>query len=119
VIDGNSIAKGIVTEPSGNKNGKLGGSYKFTTAGTYKLRMNITNQNKVSSYCTANEDMEAIVVIYDPNGGYTYEGGWFASPAGALKSVAAATGKANFGYALNHFKGAASPKGERQFELSL
>jgi hypothetical protein len=119
VIDDNTIVKGIVTEPSGTRNGKVTGSYKFTTAGTYKLRMNITDQNKVTSYCNTNEDMEAIVVVYDPAGGYTYGGGWFASPLGALKSNAAATGKANFGYAVNYFKGAANPKGETQFELKV
>ncbi len=119
VIDDATIVKGTVTEPSGTKNGKLTGSYKFTTAGTYKLKMNITDQNKLVSYCNTNEDMEAIVVIYDPAGGYTYGGGWFASPAGALKSDAAATGKANFGYAVSYFKGAANPKGETQFELKV
>jgi hypothetical protein len=81
--------------------------------------MNITDQNKVTSYCNTNEDMEAIVVIYDPNGGYTYGGGWFASPGGTLKSDATATGKANFGYAVNYFKGAVNPKGETQFELKV
>jgi hypothetical protein len=119
VIDDNTLVKGIVTEPSGTRNGKVTGSYKFATAGTYKLRMNVTDQNKVTSYCNTNEDMEAIVVIYDPAGGYTYGGGWFASPAGALKSDATATGKANFGYAVNYFKGAANPKGETQFELKV
>ncbi len=119
VIDDNTIVKGTVTEPSGTRNGKLTGSYKFTTAGTYKLRMNITDQNKVTSYCNTNEDMEAIVVIYDPNGGYTYGGGWFASPTGALKSDATTTGKANFGYAVSYFKTAANPKGETQFELKV
>jgi hypothetical protein len=119
VIDDNTIVKGTVTEPSGTRNGKLTGSYKFTAAGTYKLKMNITDQNKLTSYCNTNEDMEAIVVIYDPNGGYTYGGGWFASSAGALKSDASATGKANFGYAVNYFKGAANPKGETQFELKV
>jgi hypothetical protein len=119
VIDDNTIVKGTVTEPSGSKNGKLAGSYKFTAAGTYKLRMNITDQGKLTSYCNTNEDMEAIVVIYDPNGGYTYGGGWFASPAGAVKSDVTATGKANFGYAVNYFKGAANPKGETQFGLKV
>ena len=119
VIDDNTIVKGTLTEPSGTKNGKLTGSYKFTTAGTYKLKMNVTDQNRVTSYCNTNEDMEAIVVIYDPNGGYTYGGGWFASPAGALKSDATAIGKANFGYAVSYFKGAANPKGETQFELKV
>ncbi len=119
VIDDNTIVKGTVTEPSGAKNGKVTGSYKFTAAGTFKLKMNVTDQNRLTSYCTTNEDMEAIVVIYDPNGGFTYGGGWFASPAGALKSDATATGKANFGYSVNYFKGAANPKGETQFELKV
>jgi hypothetical protein len=119
VIDDNTIAKGIVTEPAGTKNGKVTGSYKFTAAGTYRLKMNITDQDKVTSYCNTNEDMEAIVVIYDPAGGYTYGGGWFASPAGALKSDATTTGKANFGYAVSYFKGAANPKGETQLELKV
>ena len=119
VIDDNTIVNGTVTEPLGTRNGKLTGSYKFITAGTYKLRMNITDQDRVTSYCNTNEDMEAIVVIYDPAGGFTYGGGWFASPLGALKSDATATGKANFGYAVSYFKGAANPKGETQFELKV
>ena len=117
-IDGTTI-KGIVTEPSGTKNGKVTGSYKFTTAGIYKLQMNITDQNRVTSFCNTNEDLEAIVVIYDPNGGFTYGGGYFESPAGALKSDLTATGKASYGYSVNYFKGATYPKGETQFDFKV
>jgi len=117
VIDDNTAVKGTVTEPAGTRNGKLTGSYKFATAGIYKLQMNITDQTKVTSYCNTNEDMEAIVVVYDPNGGYTYGGGWFASPAGALKDDPTATGKANFGFSVNYYKNATLPKGETQFEF--
>jgi subtilisin-like proprotein convertase family protein len=119
VIDDNTTVKGTVTEPSGMKNGKVAGSYKFTTAGVYRLQMNITDQNRVTSYCNTNEDMEAIIVIYDPNGGYTYGGGWFPSPAGALKSDPAVTGKASFGYSINYYKSATYPKGETQFEFKV
>jgi len=119
VIDDNTTVKGTVTEPTGTKNGKVTGSYKFTTAGIYKLQMNITDQNKVISYCNTNEDMEAIVVVYDPSGGYTYGGGWFTSPAGALPADASATGKVNFGYNVSYFKGASNPKGETQFEFKV
>jgi hypothetical protein len=108
-----------VTEPSGTKNGKVTGSYKFTTTGVYKLQMNITDQNKVTSYCNTNEDQEAIVVIYDPSGGYTFGGGYFISPAGALKSDPAATGKANFGFTVNYYKNATLPKGETQLEFKV
>jgi hypothetical protein len=119
LIDGTTNVKATVTEPSGTKNGKVTGSYKFTTAGIYKLQMNVTDQNRVTSYCNTNEDLEAIIVIYDPNGGFTYGGGYFNSPAGALTSDATATGKAGFGYSVNYFKGATYPKGETQFEFKV
>jgi hypothetical protein len=119
LIDGTTSVKATLTEPSGTRNGKVTGSYKFTTTGIYKLQMNITDQAKVTSYCNTNEDQEAIVVIYDPNGGYTYGGGWFASPPGALMSDPTATGKGNFGFTVNYYKNATLPKGETQFEFKV
>jgi hypothetical protein len=118
VIDG-ITATGTVTEPSGNKNGKVTGSYKFTTPGVYKLQMNVTDQNGVTSYANTNGDLEAIVVIYDPNGGYTYGGGYYNSPAGALVANPSTTGKASYGFTMNYFKNATNPKGETQFEFKV
>jgi hypothetical protein len=118
LIDG-STATGTVTEPSGNKNGKVTGSYKFTTPGVYKLQMNITDQNGVTSFANTNGDLEAIVVIYDPNGGYTYGGGWFDSPIGALVSNPSSSGKASYGFTMNYFKNSTNPKGETQFEFKV
>ena len=119
LIDGSTSVKGIVTEPNGNKNGKVTGSYKFTTPGVYKLQMNVTDQNGVTSYANTNGDLEAIVVIYDPNGGYTYGGGYYNSPAGALFSNPSSTGKASYGFAMNYFKNSTYPKGETQFEFKV
>ncbi|MGZ3990337.1 MAG: Ig-like domain repeat protein [Flavisolibacter sp.] len=119
INDGAATVKGVVTEPSGLKNGKVSGSYKFTTAGIYRLQMNITDQNKQTSFANTNEDLEEIIVIYDPNGGYTYGGGWFNSPAGALMSNPAAVGKVTYGFSVNYYKGATLPKGETQFELKV
>ncbi len=85
LIDGTSV-NATITEPVGNQNGKSTGSYKFNAPGVYKLQMNITDQNGVTSYANTQGDLEAIVVIYDPNGGYTNGGGWYQSPAGALVS---------------------------------
>src|SRR5690606_37017974 len=115
----NTIVKGIVTEPEGIKNGKVTGSYKFSTAGVYKLQMNVKDQHGVVSYANTNGDVDAIVVIYDPNGGNAYGGGWFASPKGALKSDPNATGKVSFGFASSYFKKATSPKGETQMEFKI
>jgi hypothetical protein len=119
LIDGNTSVKGTVTEPTATKNGKLTGSYKFGSAGVYKLQMNITDQTGVTSYSNTNGDLEEIIVVYDPNGGYTYGGGWFNSPAGALKSDPSITGKVSYGFAINYFKNATLPKGETQFEIKL
>jgi hypothetical protein len=40
----------------------------------YKLQMNITDQTGLTTLYKYSGDLEAIVVIYDPNGGNTY--GW-------------------------------------------
>jgi hypothetical protein len=119
MLDDNLSVKGIVTEPVGNKNGKVTGSYKFTTPGVYKLQMNVTDQNGITNYANTNGDLEAIVVIYDPNGGNTYGGGYFNSPAGSLRSNPSVTGKASYGFAMNYFKNSTNPKGETQFEFKV
>lgn len=119
LVDNSAVATGTVTEPSGNQNGKVTGSYKFNSPGVYKLQMNVTDQNNTTSYANTNGDLEAIIVIYDPNGGYAYGGGYFASPAGALKSNPNATGKVSYGFAMNYFKNSTLPKGETQFEFKL
>jgi NADPH-dependent 7-cyano-7-deazaguanine reductase QueF-like protein len=119
LIDDNTTVKGTVTEPTATKNGKVTGSYKFTAPGVYKLQMNTKDQNNVVSYANTSGDLEAIIVIYDPNGGYTYGGGYFNSPAGAVTSNASATGKASYGFSVNYFKGATYPKGETQFDFKV
>lgn len=117
-IDGSSV-KGSLTEPTPVKNGKVSGSYKFTSPGIYKLQMNVTDQKGITSYANTNGDVEALVVVYDPNGGYTFGGGWFNSPAGALKSNPNATGKVSYGFTVNYYKGAAFPKGETQMAFRV
>ncbi len=119
LIDDKTSIKGTVTEPSAMKNGTAAGSYKFTTPGVYKLQMNVTDQKGVTTYANTNGELEAIVVIYDPNGGYTYGGGWFSSPAGALKSDLNTTGNVSYGFTVNYYKGATLPRGETQFDFKL
>ena len=119
LIDDNTTVKGTVTEPTATKNGKVTGSYKFTAPGVYKLQMNTKDQNNVVSYANTSGDVDAIIVIYDPNGGYTYGGGYFNSPAGAVTSNASATGKGSYGFSVNYFKGATYPKGETQFDFKV
>lgn len=119
LIDDNTTVKAAVVEPSGTKNGKVTGSYKFTSAGVYKLQMSVTDQNGITHYTNTNGDIEEIVVVYDPNGGYAYGGGWFASPKGAFTNDRNASGKVSFGFASNYFKNATYPKGETQMEFKV
>ncbi len=112
------IIGGTVTEPSGLNNGTVAGSYKFTAAGVYKLRMNVTDQNGITGYSNTNENLDAIIVVYDPNGGYTYGGGSFISPPGALIKSPSADGAATYGFTVN-YKNGSLPKGETQFDFKV
>jgi hypothetical protein len=116
-IDGTLVSGVVVSEPSGIKSGKVTGSYKFTSPGIYKLQMNVTDQNGITSSVATNGDLEAIVVVYDPNGGYTYGSGCFVSPPGAIPTNPTATGPVSFGFQTNYYKGATNPKGETQFDF--
>jgi hypothetical protein len=118
LLDGAIAANGIVTESNGNQNGKVTGSYKFNNPGVYKLQMNVTDQSGVLNYANTNGDIDATVVIYDPNGGHAFGGGWYNSPQGALVNNPTATGKVSFGFAVN-YRNAAKPKGETQFEFKV
>ncbi len=119
LIDGSSANGTVTAEPVGLKSGTAKGSYKLTLPGVYKLQMNITDQKGITSYANTNGDLEAIVVAYDPNGGYTYGGGSFNSPAGAVPSNPTLTGKVSFGFQSNYYKNATNPKGETQFDLKI
>ena len=118
LLDGSAVTNGTVTEPSGSQNGKVSGTYKVNTPGVYKLQMNVTDQTGITSYANTNNDLDAILVVYDPNGGNAYGGGWFHSEAGALSTNPAAEGKASYGFSVN-YRNAAKPKGETQFEFKV
>ena len=119
VIDNSTVSGRVTAEPSGFKNGTVTGSYKFSTAGVYKLKMEIIDQNGNVSYANTNGDMDAIIVIYDPNGGFTYGGGKFYSEAGAQLSNPSAKGMVSYGFQSNYFKTATYPKGETQMEFKV
>ena len=102
----NLSTAGSVVEPSGSKSGSVTGSYTFAEPGVYRVAMNVTDDRNVTASITNAGDAEAIVVVYDPNGGYVLGGGWFASPAGKL----------TFGY-NSKYTNSKNPKGEAQFSV--
>jgi len=119
LVDASTVNGTVASEPAGNKMGRITGSYKPTVAGIYKLRMNVTDQYKVTSYATTSGDYEAYFVAYDPKGGYTYGTGTFTSPAGALPGNPTLSDKVTFGFTSNYYKGATNPKGETEFDFIL
>jgi len=94
---------GAVTEPSGSRTGSVAGSYSFAEAGVYRVAMQITGSDGKTATVTNSGDLEALVVIYDPNGGYVIGGGWYPSPSG----------KTTFGF-NSKYGNAKNPKGEVQ-----
>lgn len=111
--------KGTVGEPSRLRNGTVTGAYKFTAPGVYKLLLNLKDQSGVTTWVNTAGDLEAIVVVYDPNGGFTAGGGWFMSAPGALMATPSASGEVSYGFQSNYYKGATYPKGETQLEFKV
>lgn len=110
---------GTVTEPSGSRSGSIRGTYSFSTPGVYKVKMNVRDNTGLTSWVDTQNEVEALVVIYDPSAGYTIGGGWFDSPAGALAANALLTGKVSFGFTSKYFKNATNPKGETQLTFRI
>jgi hypothetical protein len=111
--------QGTVVEPSGLRLGTVTGTYTFAQPGIYRVRLNITDERGATSYVTTAEDLEAVVVIYDPSGGFTIGGGWINSPAGAFADNPELAGKVGFGFNSSYFKNATNPRGEAWMNFSL
>src|SRR6185503_1680046 len=58
---------------------------------------------------------QALVVIFDPNGGSVSGGGWLDSPAGAFVADPTATGRANFAFISRYQNDANVPTGNAEF----
>jgi uncharacterized repeat protein (TIGR01451 family) len=108
-----------IVEPAGSKNGTAKGTYTFKDPGVYKVTLKVTDNTGATSWVDTQDDVEAIVVVYDPASGYTIGGGFIYSPLGALLSDPTLTGKMTFGYNSKFFKGATNPKGESQLDFLL
>ena len=108
-----------ITEPVGSKNGIAKGTYTFKDPGVYKVTLKVTDNTGVTSWVDTQDDVEAIVVVYDPASGYTIGGGWIRSPLGSMVSDPTMIGKMTFGFNSKFFKGATNPKGESQLDFLL
>jgi hypothetical protein len=113
-FDGSPVT-GTVNEVTGEVTALV----TFSTPGVYQVTLAITD-NCGNSVTAANvNDDPAMVVIYDPNGGFVTGGGWITSPAGAYPADPELTGKANFGFVSKYQKGATVPSGQTEFQFRV
>src|SRR5688572_16974552 len=117
LFDGSLSATGTVVEPFGSRLGTARGTHTFTTPGVYKVSMNVTDNLGVTNSVGTIGDLEALIVIYDPSGGYTIGGGWVSTPAGSYRADPSRGGKLAFGFNSTYGK-AANPKGETQINFT-
>lgn len=109
------VQAGAVNESTGAVNK----SYSFTTAGVYLVTLAVTDNCGATGTANTVGGLTAMVVIYDPNGGFVTGGGWINSPAGAYVPNPSLTGKANFGFVSKYQNGATTPTGNTEFQFKV
>jgi len=99
-------------------------SYKFTIVGVYMVTNSVTDAcGNIGTCSMVGASDPAMVVIYDPNGGFVTGGGWFMSPVADptlypnLTQYMSVSGKANFGFVSKYKAGATVPTGETEFQF--
>lgn len=65
------------------------------------------------------DGLTAMVVVYDPDGGFVTGGGWFDSPLGAYTANPNLTGRASFGFNSKYKPGANVPTGNTEFQFRV
>ncbi len=104
---------GTVNESTGS----VTASYAFTSAGVYLVTLTVSDGCGGTGSANTVDGLTAMVVIYDPNGGYVTGGGWINSPAGAYVADPTLTGKASFGFVSKYQNGGGVPTGNTEFQF--
>lgn len=112
---GNITQTGAVNE----SNGTVSATYNFATVGVYAVKLTVADSCGGLGVADQVDGLAAMVVIYDPNGGFVTGGGWFNSPAGAYTINPSLTGRANFGFVSKYLRGASVPTGETEFQFQI
>jgi len=94
-------------------------TYAFTTAGVYQVTLTVNDGCGGTGTASTVDGLTALVVVYDPNGGFVTGGGWINSPAGAYVANPSLTGKANFGFVSKYEPGANVPTGQTEFQFKV
>jgi hypothetical protein len=108
---------GSVVEGGGS--GTVTGLYTFTETGVYLVKLTVWDNDEGEGTSEHVGDLVAMVVIYDPEGGFVTGGGWIDSPLGAYELDPLLTGKASFGFVAKYKKGASIPMGNTEFKFEI
>jgi hypothetical protein len=92
-------------------------SKSFGTAGVYYVVLVVNDNVGGVTIVNTNGDLDEIIVVYDPNGGFVTGGGWIMSPVNTSLQYMSVGGKANFGFVSKYQKGATIPTGETEFNF--
>ncbi|MDQ8171492.1 MAG: hypothetical protein P3B76_02300 [Gemmatimonadota bacterium] len=90
-----------------------GSTISLPTTGVYTVCLRLTNGTSVSNESCVE------VPVYDPTAGFVTGGGWFMSPAKALKADESLAGKAHFAFVSKYEKGKNVPTGNTSFKFDV
>jgi hypothetical protein len=109
---------GTLIETTGTS-GTVAASHTFNTVGVYLVTLSVSD--KCGGTGTANtvspDSLTAMVVIYDPSGGFVTGGGWINSPAGAYVANPALTGRLSFGINAKYQNNSTIPTGQTEAQF--
>jgi hypothetical protein len=92
----------------------------FDTPGVYHITLAVAdNSGGQGVATTVNNEHEATIVVYNPEGGFVTGGGWIDSPPEAYRPDLTLTGKANFGFVSKYKKGTTTPTGQTEFQFKV
>ena len=61
--------------------------YQFDTPGVYHVMFRVSDDDLGQTTATTLDGLDALIVVYDPSGGFVTGGGWINSPAGAYVPI--------------------------------
>jgi hypothetical protein len=92
-------------------------TYTFTATGVYLITLTVYDDDRGFGSANTVNGSTAMIVIYDPNGGFVTGGGYVQSPVNAAPAYPTMVGKANYGFVAKYQKNQTLPQGETEFQF--